>query len=144
MSAWYPYKRNTKTKIHKKGLILWYQGSFALLQYCLPDKQGSCWAPIDRTACQPLPISRCPTVTHRFHGSGWYSRIWQVKSFTKIIFQIRMILIHNTRSLMGLLNFWPCPFGTQPCVPHMTVTQGGRWKYLPLLQDLWEKIPLSR
>ena len=35
-----------------------------------PGKQGSASEPIERTAWKPLVVSSCPTVVHRFEGSG--------------------------------------------------------------------------
>ena len=44
-----------------------------------PAKQGSCWGPTDRTAWSALATWIFPTVTHWFHGAGWYSSTCQAK-----------------------------------------------------------------
>ena len=44
-----------------------------------PERQGSCWGPIERTAWLDLSFRRFPTFTHWFHGSGWYSSTWCVQ-----------------------------------------------------------------
>ena len=49
----------------------WY-----LLKLPPDDKQGSSWGPIERAAWLYLPTWRFPTVTHWFHGWGWYSTTW--------------------------------------------------------------------